>query len=92
MTDSIKANTHTKLLLPTADRKRFQAVTEAMNLTERQAEFAQQLEVGEAVVQVGSRGPFPVRLENYEVEKQVSTRELEKRQAEKWSELDSERR
>jgi hypothetical protein len=92
LTDSIKANTHTKLLLPTADRKQFQAVTDAMNLSERQAEFAQDLETGEAVVQVGSRDPVPVKLQNYELEKTVTDRELEKQQAEKWSELSSERR
>jgi len=92
LTDSIKANTHTKLLLPTADRKQFQAVTEAMNLSERQAEFAQQLETGEAVVQVGGRDPVPVKLQNHELEKSVTDRELEKQQAEKWSHLSSERR
>jgi DNA-binding MarR family transcriptional regulator len=92
LTDSIKANTYTKLLLPTADRKQFQAVTDAMDLSERQAEFAQDLETGEAVVQVGSRDPVPVKLQNYELEKTVTDRELEKQQAEKWSELSSERR
>ncbi|WP_336327584.1 ATP-binding protein [Halovenus sp. HT40] len=92
LTDSIKANTHTKLLLPTADRKQFQAVTDAMNLSGRQAEFAHDLATGEAVVQVGSRDPVPVKLENYEVKKEVTNRELEKQQAEKWSKLSSERR
>lgn len=92
LTDSIRANTHTKLLLPTADRKQFQAVTESMNLSERQAEFAHSLETGEAVIQVGSRDPVPVKLENYEVDKEVIDRELEKQQAEKWNQLSSERR
>ncbi|RMB12931.1 ATP-binding protein [Haloplanus aerogenes] len=89
LTDSIKANTYTKLLLPTAGRKQFQAVSEAMNLSERQAEFAQSLEVGEAIVQVGSGDPVPVKLENYEIEKQISDEELEKRQAKNWEELSS---
>ena len=35
LTDSIKANTYTKALLPTTGRKQFQAVAEAMNLSER---------------------------------------------------------
>jgi shikimate kinase len=87
LTDSIKANTYTKLLLPTAGRKQFQAVAEAMDLSQRQAEFAQGLEVGEAVVQVGSRGPVPVKLQNYEVEKQVSDEQLQNQQAENWEEL-----
>jgi hypothetical protein len=92
LTDSIKANTYTKLLLSTGDRKQFQAVTDAMNLSERQREFAQELGTGEAVVQAGGRDPIPVKLENYDLEKQVTDRELEKHQAKNWSELDSERR
>jgi len=88
LTDSIKANTYTKLLLPTAGRKQFQAISEAMNLSERQAEFARGLEVGEAVVQVGSGHPIPVKLRNYEVKKQASDEELEKRQAKNWEDLD----
>ena len=92
LTDSIKANTHTKFLLPTADQKQFQAMTEAINLSERQSEFAQNLETGEAVVQVGGRSPVPVNLHNYQLDKTISDRKLEKRQAEKWSQLSHEKR
>ena len=92
LTDSIKANTFTKVLLPTGDRKQFQAVTESMDLSERQTEFAQRLETGEAVVQVGGHNPVPVKLDNYQVEKTVTDRELEKQQAEKWSQLSSQDR
>ncbi|WP_436935726.1 ATP-binding protein [Halovenus marina] len=92
LTDSIKANTYTKLLLPTAGRKQFQAMTEAMNLSERQAEFAQELETGEAVVQVGNRTPVPVKLRNYTVEKDVTDRKLEQKQRNKWENLSHEPR
>ncbi|WP_309484941.1 ATP-binding protein [Halorhabdus salina] len=92
LTDSIKANTYTKALLPTAGRKEFQAMTEAMNLSERQAEFAEELDTGEAVVQVGSDSPVPVRLRNYQVEKTVSDRELEKEQRSRWEGLSYEQR
>jgi len=92
LTDSIKANTHTKVLLPTGDRKQFNAVTEAMDLSKRQREFASNLDVGEAVVQVGNRDPVPVKLRNYSLEKEVTDRELEKRQTEKWSKLSYEER
>ena len=92
LTDSIKANTYTKVLLPTGDRKQFQAVADSMNLSERQREFAQDLDIGEAIVQVGNRSPVPVKLDNYELEKNVSDRELEKRMAEKWSRLDYQER
>ena len=88
LTDSIKANTYTKALLPTGDRKQFEAVTDSMNLSERQTEFASELGVGEAVFQVGNRRPVPVKLDNYDLEKDLSDREVEKRMAEKWAELD----
>jgi len=92
LTDSIKANTYTKLLLSTGDRKQFQAVTSSMNLSERQREYASQLGTGEAIVQVGSRDPVPVKLENYELDKTVSDKDLEKRQAENWNQLSHEPR
>ncbi|NLV03871.1 ATP-binding protein [Haloferax volcanii] len=92
LTDSIKANTYTKFLLPTGDRKQFQAVTNSMNLSERQTEFASELEVGEAVVQVGNRSPVPVKLDNHEVDKQISDKELQKLQAKNWNSLSYEPR
>ncbi|TQQ83001.1 ATP-binding protein [Halonotius terrestris] len=92
LTDSIKANTFTKVLLPTAGRKQFQAMAEAMNLSERQAEFAQQLETGEAVIQAGGQDPVSVQLRNYQIEKQVSDRELEKRMRSDWEDLQYEPR
>jgi hypothetical protein len=87
LTDSIKANTYTKVLLSTGDRKQFDAVAGSMNLSERQREYAQGLDIGEAIIQVGNTDPVPVRLEKYELEKQVSDEELEKRMAEEWSQL-----
>jgi len=93
LTDSIKANTYTKVLLSTAGRKQFEAMTSAMNLSERQAEFASELDIGEAVVQVGNRvGPVPVDLKNYELEKEVSDEQLRKQQLKKWDRLSHEPR
>ena len=93
LTDSIKANTYTKALLSTAGRRQFEAITEAMNLSERQTEFASELDIGEAVVQVGNRvGPVPVDLKNYELEKQVSDEQLRKQQLKKWDQLSHEPR
>jgi hypothetical protein len=89
LTDSLKANTYTKLLLPTSDRKQFSAVADSMNLSDRQRKFAQDLGVGEAVVQVGNRSPVPVKLHNYELEKNVTDSELEKRFRSEWSDLGS---
>jgi len=92
LTDSLKANTYTKLLLSTGDRKQFESVTESMNLSQRQKEYAQNLDVGEAIVQVGSGSPFPVDLYNYELEKSVTDEKLEKLMTEEWNQLSFEER
>ena len=92
LTDSIKANTYTKVLLPTGDRKQFNAIRGSMNLTERQAEQAQKLGTGEAVIQVGNSDPVPVKLDDYELEKTVSENELRGLQSENWYDLSYEPR
>lgn len=92
LTDSIKANTYTKVLLPTGDRKQFKSIAGSMNLSERQREFASELDIGEAIVQVGNQSPVPVKLDNYELEKQVTDEELEKLQEDEWSQLSFEPR
>ena len=92
LTDSIKANTYTKFLLPTGDRKQFEAVAESMDLSERQAEFASELGTGEAVVQVGNGGPVPVKLDNYQIQKDVSDADLQELMEEKWRRLEYEER
>jgi len=90
LTDSIKANTYTKLLLSTGDRKQFEAITESMNLSQRQKEYAQKLEIGEAIVQSGNSDPFPVDLYEYKLDKTVSDEKLEKLMTQKWNQLSSE--
>lgn len=92
LTDSIKANTDTKLLLSTGDAKQFREMAESMFLTDRQQELAQQMTVGEAVVQTGGRDPVPVQLEPYELNKTVADDELVDMQQEAWSQLSAESR
>jgi len=92
LTDSIKANTATKVLLPTGDRKQFQAMTESMHLDEKQAEYAQQLDVGETIIQSGNSDPVPVQLDDYDLEKAVSDEALRQLQAKEWSQLSHEPR
>jgi hypothetical protein len=92
LTDSIKANTDTKILLSTGDAKQFQEMAESMFLSQRQQELAQQVAVGEAIVQAGDKEPIPVNLERYELEKTVSDDDLAERQAEKWDKLSAEPR
>ena len=92
LTDSIKANTYTKILLPTGDRKQFNAVVDSMNLSQKQMDFASDLGTGEAIIQVGSRSPVPVKLDDYRIEKTVTDEELEKQMMEKWEDLTHEPR
>jgi len=76
LTDSIKANTDTKLLLATGDRQQFQEMTAAMQLSERQQAVAETLDVGQAVMQTGGNDPLPVVLDDVEVAKTVSDVDL----------------
>jgi hypothetical protein len=92
LTDSIKADTYTKILLPIGDQKQFNAISDSMSLSERQADFAQKLGIGEAVVRTGNRDPVPVQLKNYDLDKSVSDEELRKLQAEDWHSLSHEPR
>ncbi|MUV56726.1 ATP-binding protein [Halogeometricum sp. CBA1124] len=92
LTESIKANTYTKLLLSTGDRNQFNAVSNAMNLSEQQRNYAQQLGVGEAVLQSGNGTPVPVNLRNHPIQKDITDQELEHQMAEKWEQLPVEKR
>jgi DNA helicase HerA-like ATPase len=88
LTDSLKANTKTKILLPVADQKQFQAISESMNLDRRQSDYAKTLDTGEAVIQSGNSEPVPVDLLNYQVEQDVDDEKLRENQQEKWEKLE----
>lgn len=87
LTDSIKANTDTKILLSTGDAKQFDEMADSMFLSERQRELAKQAAIGEAIIQSGGRAPIPVNLDQYELEKKVSDSELGRRQLGAWEAL-----
>jgi len=92
LTDSLKANTKTKILLPVGDQKQFQAISESMNLDRRQQDFAKTLDTGQAVIQTGNREPVPVDLLNYQVEQDVDDETLRETQEQKWQDLEYEER
>lgn len=87
VTDSIKANTNTTLLLATGDAVQFAEVAESMNLSDRQQDVAQTLGVGEAIIQTGRRDPCPVQLHNYELEKTMSDTALRQQLRDEWNAL-----
>ncbi|MCU4753494.1 ATP-binding protein [Halobacteria archaeon AArc-curdl1] len=88
LTDSLKANTKTKVLLPVGDQKQFQSIAKSMNLSSRQADFAQKLGTGEAIIQHGNSDPVPVKLHNHQLESTVSDQELEELQQNEWEQLE----
>ncbi|ERG92885.1 MAG: putative ATPase, partial [Haloquadratum walsbyi J07HQW1] len=88
LTESVKANTYTKFLLPTAGGKQFGAVAETMDLDERQREYAQGLDIGEALLQVGSENPVPVEVQGFDAGDPVSDKELREQQLDKWNQLE----
>ncbi|WP_207587101.1 ATP-binding protein [Halomontanus rarus] len=87
LTDSIKANTYTKILLPTGDQTQFQAMAEAMQLSRRQREYAHRLEIGEGLVQVGHHSAVPVRFPDTTVAKTVTDANLVARFEQEWKRL-----
>lgn len=89
LTDSIKANTYTKVLLPVGDAKQFEAVAESMDLSRYQRVFARSIETGEAILQQGNEEPVPVDLHHFELEGSISPTELEECQSRKWNQLSS---
>jgi len=87
LTDSIKANTATKLLLATGDAKQFQDVVASMQLSERQADIASGLGTGQAIVQAAGREPCPVQLRDVDLAKTISDLALRRRQRKQWDAL-----
>jgi hypothetical protein len=89
LTNSIKANTYTKILLPTGDRKQFDVMAGSMHLSDRQESVAQQLDTGEAIVQTGNQDPVRVKLQDFKLEKEVTDSALQTSMGGSWSELSS---
>jgi len=87
LTDSIKANTYTKILLATGDAKEFRAMAESLKMDRLQERWARKLGVGQAVIQKGERDPVPVDLPNFELEKDVTDEQLVSRMSEEWRDL-----
>lgn len=87
LTESIKANTYTTVLLATGDATQFQKVADTMRLTNRQQDLAYRLGTGEAIIQTGNREPCPVQLNNVDVAKTISDATLRKQQRPEWNDL-----
>ncbi|NUB91099.1 ATP-binding protein [Haloterrigena sp. SYSU A121-1] len=89
LTDSLLANTGTKVLFPIGDADQYRRVARSMELTERQRRYGNNLDVGQAVAQVGGNDPVPVQFHYYELEKTVTDTELQDCMQETWTQLAS---
>lgn len=92
LTDSIKANTKTKVLLPIGDYEQFDDMASTMGLTSDMRRFTRDLGTGEAVMKFGSSDPVPIKIHYYDIEKSVDESDLKEHQEEKWDSLEYEER
>jgi len=76
LTESLKANTNTKIVLPTASSTQLDNIASSMQLSDRQYQVATTLDVGQAIVQVGNDNPIPVQFPNTPVTKTTATSDL----------------
>ncbi|WP_226005957.1 helicase HerA domain-containing protein [Natrinema salinisoli] len=87
LTDSLLANTHTKVLFRIGDHDQFRRMAESMDLDRRQREFATDLGVGHAVIRSGVDAPVPVDLHDTAITKTVTDTELKSQMQETWTQL-----
>lgn len=89
LTDSIKANTYTKIMLSSGSGKDIDEMSEAMGLTQRQKELSFELRSGEGIVKVSGNDPFPVKFPLVPLQKDVSYSQVLKSSEEKLSKYES---
>lgn len=87
LTQSLKANTGTKVLFPIGEDRQFQEMAASMRLTDLQQRYASELATGQAVVQVGTSEPVPVQFRYQDLAKDVDDAELQERMQATWQQL-----
>lgn len=76
LTDTLKANSNTKALLPTTDHKQLKDITESLGLNKYQLEKAQQLDTGEAIIKTGNNGPYRLQVKHVDLEEDITENEV----------------
>jgi hypothetical protein len=81
LSDSLKANTYTKITGYLGNGRDINDIAEAMNLSEDERKVITKLERGEWLVKLAGRyvKPFTIRTEDFPIEKNVSDEELRQR-------------
>ena len=87
LTASLVANTHTKILFPVRDADQYDRIARSMDLSRRQRKHGRKMEIGQAVVQVGSGDAMAVQFQDYPLRKDVSDEEVRDRMQETWTQL-----
>ena len=88
LTDSVKANTDTKILLPTGDHRQFKSIADSMDLSQLQRSYSHKLGVGQAIIKHGFNRPVPVNMDYVDLKKDITDKKLEQRQSTKWKQLE----
>jgi hypothetical protein len=81
LSDTIKANSAIKILMPLGRFEEILDIGRSMNLDQEQMEFISGLQPGQAVMKIENSKPFPVTFPNIEVEKNVTDEEIDEHNA-----------
>lgn len=84
VTESLKSNTYTKVLLSTANAKELREMSDTLGLSTFQEQAADRLGVGEAVVRKADGPATRIRIPEFDLEKDVSDREIRERMRGEW--------
>jgi hypothetical protein len=81
LSDTIKANSVIKILMPLGRFEEILDIGRSMNLTNEQMEFVLGLQPGQAVMKIENSKPFPVTFPNIEIEKNITDEEIDEHNA-----------
>lgn len=76
LTETILANTDTKIILPNSDHNQLDEVSKSMGLNQLQRREAENLETGEAILTTGNQGPYRIDIKYSGVEEDVSEEQV----------------
>jgi DNA-binding MarR family transcriptional regulator len=75
--DTVKANTNTKILLPTSDKKQRKVIAASMGLNKHQRHQARHLAPGEAILTSNSEGPLRIDIYDPDISDTITDNQVE---------------
>lgn len=91
LTDSIKANTKTKIVMASSDLQQIEAMTESMKTNNLQKEFIKNLRTGQAVIQSQNQPVQAVKIPSIDIEKNLSQKDVVQEMQNLWKRLNPEK-